>query len=215
MVNIPLPDGPIDLTELDEFLISDEAPENCMGLSDLDGFLTGIIIGPELILPSEWMPVIWGGEGPDFANMRQAQSILGAIMGRYNEISFQLDAGPGALEPIYEQWPDGMVVVTDWAAGLVDSMKLRPKPWMTLLRDPETADAFSTMVRIGSDDYRKPEFGLPPISDDDLAKLLAEGEMFITDFVYRFRDYWRKHSAWTRGRKRGRANRPQRRQRDA
>ena len=37
-----------------------------MGLSDLDGFLTGIAIGPELILPSEWLPVIWGGDSPKF-----------------------------------------------------------------------------------------------------------------------------------------------------
>jgi uncharacterized protein len=33
--------------------MSDHAPDNCMGLSDLDGFLTGIVVGPELILPSE------------------------------------------------------------------------------------------------------------------------------------------------------------------
>ena len=32
------------------------APDDSMGLSDLDGFLTGIAVGPELILPSEWLP---------------------------------------------------------------------------------------------------------------------------------------------------------------
>ena len=48
--------GQADLNRLDEFLMSDRAPENGMGLSDLDGFLTGIAVGPELILPSEWLP---------------------------------------------------------------------------------------------------------------------------------------------------------------
>ena len=49
------------LEELDEFLLSDDAPEDCLQLSDLDGFLTGIVVGPELIMPSEWVPCIWRG----------------------------------------------------------------------------------------------------------------------------------------------------------
>ena len=46
--------------------MSDHAPDDSMGRSDLDGFLTGIVVGPELILPSEWLRVIWGGEEPVF-----------------------------------------------------------------------------------------------------------------------------------------------------
>jgi hypothetical protein len=56
--------GPIDLDALDDYLMSDHAPDDSMGLSDLDGFLTGIVVGPdgfltgivvgpELIPPSE------------------------------------------------------------------------------------------------------------------------------------------------------------------
>ncbi len=41
-----------DLKAIDEYLMSDESPENCMQLSDLDGFLTAIVVGPELIQPS-------------------------------------------------------------------------------------------------------------------------------------------------------------------
>ena len=63
--HIPM-SGPIDLDALDNCLMSDHAPDNSMGMSDLDGFLTGIVVGPELILPSEWFPVIWGGKEPDF-----------------------------------------------------------------------------------------------------------------------------------------------------
>ena len=46
--NLPL-NGPIDLDALDDYLMSDRAPDDSMGLSDLDGFLTGVIVGPELI----------------------------------------------------------------------------------------------------------------------------------------------------------------------
>src|SRR5690349_6307768 len=42
---------PVDL--LDAYLLSDQSPSECMMLSDLDGFLTGIAIGPELVMPRE------------------------------------------------------------------------------------------------------------------------------------------------------------------
>ncbi len=41
---------------IDNFLLSEQAPENSMGIADLEGFLTGIVIGPELVLPSEKHP---------------------------------------------------------------------------------------------------------------------------------------------------------------
>ncbi len=53
----------LDLKALDRFLTSDRSPRESMMLSDLDGFLTGIAVGPELVLPSEWLPLVWGGEG--------------------------------------------------------------------------------------------------------------------------------------------------------
>ncbi len=56
--------GEPDLKALDEYLMSEESPENCMQLSDLDGFLTAIVVGPDFIKPSEWMPVVWGDETP-------------------------------------------------------------------------------------------------------------------------------------------------------
>src|SRR3954470_2487197 len=98
----PIPQAePVDLDALDAFLMSDHAPEDSMGLSDLDGFLTGIVVGPELILPSEWLPVVWGGEEPAFESIEEARAILGIIMGRYNEIVRAIDAAPDDLDPVF------------------------------------------------------------------------------------------------------------------
>ncbi len=48
---IPMPPTPpIDLDALGAFLMSDRAPEDSMGLSDLDGLLTGVVVGPELVM---------------------------------------------------------------------------------------------------------------------------------------------------------------------
>jgi Uncharacterised protein family (UPF0149) len=55
-----IPLDQVDLQALDRFLMSDRSPRDCMTLSDLDGFLTGIAIGPELVLPSEMAAVCLG-----------------------------------------------------------------------------------------------------------------------------------------------------------
>ncbi len=108
--------GSIDLDVLDRFLLSDAAPENCMGLSDLDGFLTGILVGPEMVTPSQWLPCIWGGEDPVFESTAEAQTILAAIMGRYNKIAQALDGEPDDFAPIYwESVKDSTVIAGDWA----------------------------------------------------------------------------------------------------
>jgi uncharacterized protein len=70
-----------DLEVLDNFLRSDRSPPESMMLSELDGFLTGIAIGPELIRPSEWLPLIWGGDSPEFASLDEANVILGVAHG--------------------------------------------------------------------------------------------------------------------------------------
>ena len=33
-----------------------------MMLSELDGLLTGLIVCPDLIMPHEWLPLVWGDE---------------------------------------------------------------------------------------------------------------------------------------------------------
>src|ERR1022692_2728853 len=99
--------GNIDLEELSDYLDSDLSPDDCMGLSDLDGFLTAIVVGSELIMPSEWLPIVWGHEEPEFESAAHAEAIIGLIMGRYNEIAAGIIADPENFEPIFWRWPTG------------------------------------------------------------------------------------------------------------
>jgi yecA family protein len=91
------PNASVDLELLDTYLMSADAPASSMGLSDLDGFLTGLAVGPELVMPSEWMPLIWGGDEPEFDTVEAANAILGTIMARYNEIVLCFDTDPELL----------------------------------------------------------------------------------------------------------------------
>jgi uncharacterized protein len=52
------------LEELDRVLAEVTDEGDGMMLSEFDGLCTALVIGPELVGPSEWLPVVWGGDGP-------------------------------------------------------------------------------------------------------------------------------------------------------
>lgn len=92
-LNEPLSDQ--EVAELDEFLMSDATPEESMGIVTLDGFLTSLVIGPEVVPPSVWLRAIWGGEGePRFESSEQAHRVISLIMRHFNTLSFLFEEPP-------------------------------------------------------------------------------------------------------------------------
>jgi uncharacterized protein len=183
----------IDLDALNAFLLSDRAPENSMGLSDLDGFLTGIVAGPELVMPAEWLPVIWSGEEPEFADMNEARSVLGAVMGRYNEIIALLDSEPARVDPLFAEGPEGKVIVTDWAAGFLNAMKLRAKAWGPLLQHKKARLLIIPLLVLGADDDDHLLFGQGPLPADEVKILHAGGARMIPLCIVGIRAFWQEH----------------------
>lgn len=86
-----IPDAPLsdeELDELEQFLISDTTPEECMDIAMLDGFLTALVIGPNTLLPSQWLPAVWGETDEEemvWESGEQMQRILGLVMRMYND----------------------------------------------------------------------------------------------------------------------------------
>nr|WP_244651666.1 UPF0149 family protein [Sphingomonas sp. CFBP 8764] len=66
-----------------------------MLLTELDGFLTGLLISPEAIAPGEWMTVIWGSESdrtPPFEDPLDVQWFADAVAARRDEMRATLPA---------------------------------------------------------------------------------------------------------------------------
>ena len=65
---------------------------HAMNIEMLDGFLAALICGPETVLPSEYLPEIWGDE-PAFDSQSVVRESLLLIMRRWNAIchNVQLD----------------------------------------------------------------------------------------------------------------------------
>ena len=182
-----IPIDRVDLEALDSFLMSDRAPSDGMMLSDLDGFLSGIAVGPELVLPSEWLPLIWGGEAPEFADEDEAKAILGTIMGRYNEILRQV--ADDALEPVF--WADrgGTLIAADWADGFLQAIMLRMDAWGRLFKSKRDGHLLFPILALCGDENGKSLLGLPPDEEDRVMEEMTE---FIPSCVAAIAAYWRE-----------------------
>lgn len=90
-----------DLDRLETFLDSERVPEGTMNLSMLDGFLTAIAAGPEIIPPAEWLAMVWGEGGPRFADAAEREEVERLILDRQDQIWRDLAGDPPQCTPIY------------------------------------------------------------------------------------------------------------------
>ena len=98
-------------------------------VSELDGFFAALACAPEMIVPSRWMPDIWGGEAhaPEWDSMDEAQTFLSAVSLIHNQVN--RDLGDGVFEPFFlERTLDGQthLIVDDWCEGFLRGLRLWP-----------------------------------------------------------------------------------------
>jgi len=68
-----------ELEELDQFLLYNVANDEGMTMDTLDGYLHAIAIGPQTIMPSQWLPKVWSEDTammPPMDNIDQLNHIL-------------------------------------------------------------------------------------------------------------------------------------------
>lgn len=171
-----------DLDTLDVFLSSDEAPDDCMMLSDLDGFLHGVACSPVQIPIEEWMAVAVGcdpGELPSW--------VLEGISVIFLSIIEGLAGDPPEVEPIFWEAPEGHVIAMDWCEGLMQAVSLRPKEWLRLT-ESGTRGQFITPIMVHLlDENGNSVMGIP---QKDLDQTLDEAAEHIPEAVVAIHRFW-------------------------
>lgn len=190
---MPLPyeqPGPVDLDALDEYLTSDRSPPDCMDVSQLDGFLAGVIAGPEMVMPSEFLPVVWGGDQPEFADTAEAETVLGSILGRYNEIAESLMEEPPSYAPVFWQDVAGNSITEDWAVGFMQAVAMRSEAWEPALMDEESAVMLIPIGIIAG--LAEPEIGLhdATLPDTFVDELMERAAELLPECVVGLRSFW-------------------------
>jgi uncharacterized protein len=138
------------LKQLEEELLAlgDEA----ILIEELDGFIAGLLVCPDLIKPSDWLPIIWDGDDqqPLFDNLDHVNRVLGLVMEHYNNVARTLIERPDHYNPLLAvDERSGDVLWELWIEGFEKAVKLRPEAWRRLLgADADTAAAMSGMLRL-------------------------------------------------------------------
>lgn len=110
-------------TLLTRFLSSPQRPKDTLTYPQLAGFLFGLANGPELITPSEWIPLVFNDQEAHYETKDEAERVLQAMMALYNNCVQERTGGRGSLPPGCEmrlQPMDNLDVdapLSQWAQG--------------------------------------------------------------------------------------------------
>jgi uncharacterized protein len=172
---------PRRLKLLERTLASLPADSDVMLISELDGFLAGILVCPDLIMPSEWLPIVWGsGEdtAPVFENATQAEQLMGLVMEHYNATASDLQSGRYA--PIFEvDIRHDEVLWELWIGGFDAAMQLRPESWVALFQNNEEArTAMAGLIKLTK--IHHGDSGLP---EDEIEELTETAPDLIASWV--------------------------------
>jgi uncharacterized protein len=120
------------LDRVDEEAVTDSKDEGVLDVSELDGFLTATVSGPVTIVPSRWLPAVWGDFEPTWHGMGDYTAVMSMLMRHMNGIAETLIAEAGAFEPMYLEhvWKGKPVVVVDeWCEGYMRGVRLAADEW--------------------------------------------------------------------------------------
>jgi uncharacterized protein len=123
----------LSLEELELWLASDQAPaKGGWNVSAVDGFLAGIVVGPEPIEPEEWTRLIFGARPLG----RDGDAALQAMLARHDVVAKILAEASASYAPLFMRTDEGTVLAQDWAAGFLAAVRLRLEAWRPLLEGP-------------------------------------------------------------------------------
>lgn len=157
--NSPLSD--IELQAFDE-LLAELPADGAMNIEGVDGYLTALLLGPREILDAwptaDWLPLVWGGDGPDgqpFESNRQRKRAALFVLRHLQAVACQLRDHPRQWEPLFsavesngEEWIDA----EDWCVGFLQAIDLAPDAWRDWRADAELGPALTTIALLGGDE---------------------------------------------------------------
>jgi uncharacterized protein len=188
----------VSLDELAHFLNSDSAPQGCMDLSELDGFLAGLVAGPQIVPRDEWLAEVWDNEEPDYASDAEREAVEQALFDRYAAIESGLDSTPLSYTAILWQDEAGTTVAEDWAAGFMQAVTLRAQDWQPALADEDASMLLIPIASLAGMTLPEDERGGQAMTDDALEGLMQDAEQVLPVCVLGLRRFWRDRASESR-----------------
>jgi uncharacterized protein len=168
--------GPVaimDDVEISAFLLARRPHPPAIGASGLDGYLTGLIIGPRFIDPTHWVPLFAGDTaltaGEDAPEFRFIQSMVA----NYNRISSCLSDFPALYRPRFEKRSNGTWDGILWMSGFLGATVFAPRLWNPVIKGyPSTGGIIAPIRSIGD----------APAADDTEMQAVAKAVVEIREY---------------------------------
>ena len=168
-----------------------------MNVVELDGYVAALIVCPDTVPPSEWLPGVWGSN-IGFEDAEGTEATIAAVMGHHSRIARELAESPEGYAPVLGVDADsGEALWVPWIEGFERGMRLRRGVWRQIARsdDREAATSINMIVAL-SDSCR----GRSDLTEEDEEKLRGLAPELIPEFVDNL-------YAWRQSRQGGEGNR--------
>jgi len=137
-IDVALSDAELD--RLSDLLERHAVAQGGMSLEMVDGFLSALAVGPELVPPSEYEPEIWGSESPSWTSAEEAGDAHGLLMRLWNSIVRRVATAPEDIQTVHmpvlahpDQTPADddteFELGKEWAMGFVEGVAMREAAW--------------------------------------------------------------------------------------
>jgi len=127
--------------------------DNALSLLQTKGFLFCVVCCPDLVQPSEWIPLVL--EETEFGDDREVEPIMNALMALYNQTNSQVVHGMAKLPKECRVLPQVMNNFADpaplhqWSQGFMKGYSWLNESWEALLEgDDEAQYAFGTNLMV-------------------------------------------------------------------
>jgi uncharacterized protein len=153
-----------------------------MNLEELDGFFAALIAGPEAVMPSEYLPKVFGGDMSDaceFGSLDEANQVLGLMMRHWNAIASTLHQEE-VYVPLLLADENGVVYGNDWANGFIRGVGMRYEAWRELVNDEEHGGCMIPAIILHHEHDEDPEMRpqlINPEQREEIIVHLAAGLM--------------------------------------
>jgi len=147
-----------DIGELDEILAAIPETHDPLDVALLDGFLVGVLLQPDLVLPSAWLPLVFDAQGGEAAlpDLPTASRATELVMRRYNELAACI-AAREPFDPIVFELEnesgevltgrEGIAALAAWAAGFANAFDVFASLRMAAAGDDELAGLLTGILR--------------------------------------------------------------------
>jgi uncharacterized protein len=185
-----IPSQPLTFDEL-AYLAAVLDTIGAMNIEMLDGYFAALICGPDMVLPSEYLPEVCGADTGD-----QVSDIPSLLMRHWNAIAAELNSTlkeQNVYLPILIERDDGVARGNDWAHGFMRGVQMRPGSWSQLIHDEDHCGSMVAIMILHYEHDPDPQMRPPPIPPEKreaLLEVMIAGLTHIYHFFEPYRQAW-------------------------